>query len=212
LANVLLQMDIADDTMSTTSLCQRYLGIVFKPCLAGMLIMIATCLVRSLYKRVDKGKQPLSPPSPRPNTFDHLLASWRRLWPAHRQTDSAPAQDDSPLPSSSRARKRKMRYQRSARQANLKRTVSVPAPETLNVDVKVAPSTKQPYDAFLVVDFEGTCMLGTDFNYPNEIIVCTMCSDLPRNQADIALGVSCISSGMDGHDGRDHGEHPQSQG
>ncbi|KAK7043661.1 hypothetical protein VNI00_008272 [Paramarasmius palmivorus] len=33
-----------------------------------------------------------------------------------------------------------------------------------------AVTTKQPFDAFLVVDFEGTCDEGTDFNYPNEII------------------------------------------
>lgn len=31
---------------------------------------------------------------------------------------------------------------------------------------------KQPYDAFLVLDVEGTCESGTDFNWPNEIIVC----------------------------------------
>jgi 3'-5' exoribonuclease 1 len=30
----------------------------------------------------------------------------------------------------------------------------------------------QPYDAFLVLDVEATCLQGTDFNYPNEIIVC----------------------------------------
>lgn len=30
---------------------------------------------------------------------------------------------------------------------------------------------KQSYDAFLVLDVEATCMPGTDFNYPNEIIV-----------------------------------------
>ena len=31
---------------------------------------------------------------------------------------------------------------------------------------------KQPYDAFLVLDVEATCQEGTDFNWPNEIIVC----------------------------------------
>jgi hypothetical protein len=36
---------------------------------------------------------------------------------------------------------------------------------------RVTPSAKQVYDAFLVVDFEGTCELGSDFDYPNEIIV-----------------------------------------
>lgn len=30
---------------------------------------------------------------------------------------------------------------------------------------------KQTYEAFLVLDVEATCMPGTDFNYPNEIIV-----------------------------------------
>lgn len=31
---------------------------------------------------------------------------------------------------------------------------------------------KQPYDAYLVLDVEATCQEGTDFNWPNEIIVC----------------------------------------
>ena len=34
--------------------------------------------------------------------------------------------------------------------------------------------TRQPYEVFLVLDIEGTCDQGTDFNYPNEIIVCTV--------------------------------------
>jgi hypothetical protein len=29
----------------------------------------------------------------------------------------------------------------------------------------------QPYDAFLVLDVEATCLQGTDFQWPNEIIV-----------------------------------------
>lgn len=29
----------------------------------------------------------------------------------------------------------------------------------------------QPYDAFLVLDVEATCLPGTDFHWPNEIIV-----------------------------------------
>lgn len=36
---------------------------------------------------------------------------------------------------------------------------------------EVACPVKQPYDAFLVLDVEATCQEGTDFNYPNEIIV-----------------------------------------
>jgi hypothetical protein len=35
------------------------------------------------------------------------------------------------------------------------------------------PRIKQPFEVFLVLDIEGTCDLGTDFNYPNEIIVRT---------------------------------------
>jgi 3'-5' exoribonuclease 1 len=30
---------------------------------------------------------------------------------------------------------------------------------------------QQPYDAFLILDVEATCFQGTDFDYPNEIIV-----------------------------------------
>jgi 3'-5' exoribonuclease 1 len=33
---------------------------------------------------------------------------------------------------------------------------------------------QQPYDAFLILDVEATCFQGTDFNYPNEIIVRTV--------------------------------------
>ncbi|EEB86870.1 hypothetical protein MPER_16022, partial [Moniliophthora perniciosa FA553] len=36
--------------------------------------------------------------------------------------------------------------------------------------LRKAIARKQPLDAFLVVDFEGTCEEGSDFNYPNEII------------------------------------------
>ena len=32
----------------------------------------------------------------------------------------------------------------------------------------------QPYDVFLVLDVEATCQQGTDFNFPNEIIVRTV--------------------------------------
>jgi hypothetical protein len=31
---------------------------------------------------------------------------------------------------------------------------------------------KQPYDAFLVLDVEATCVQGGGLNWPNEIIVC----------------------------------------
>jgi hypothetical protein len=45
--------------------------------------------------------------------------------------------------------------------------LSIPTTPGRPVDARV----KQPYEAFLVLDIEGTCELGTDFNYPNEIIV-----------------------------------------
>ncbi|KAF8162991.1 ribonuclease H-like domain-containing protein [Crassisporium funariophilum] len=34
---------------------------------------------------------------------------------------------------------------------------------------------KQPYEVFLVLDIEGTCKLGGDFEYPNEIIEFPVC-------------------------------------
>ncbi|KAJ7172693.1 ribonuclease H-like domain-containing protein [Mycena filopes] len=34
---------------------------------------------------------------------------------------------------------------------------------------------KQPYDAFLLLDFEATCRLGGNFDYPNEIIEFPVC-------------------------------------
>jgi hypothetical protein len=33
---------------------------------------------------------------------------------------------------------------------------------------------RQTYDAFLVLDVEATCCQGSDFSYPNEIIVCIL--------------------------------------
>lgn len=38
-------------------------------------------------------------------------------------------------------------------------------------EVPLDSRSKQPYEAFLVLDVEGTCQLGSDYNYPNEIIV-----------------------------------------
>lgn len=36
-------------------------------------------------------------------------------------------------------------------------------------------SSQHPYDAYLVMDIEGTCEAGSDFDWPNEIIV-SLCS------------------------------------
>lgn len=37
-----------------------------------------------------------------------------------------------------------------------------------------AARVKQPYDAFLVLDVEATCLQGAGFDWPNEIIVCIL--------------------------------------
>ncbi|KAF8874627.1 ribonuclease H-like domain-containing protein [Gymnopilus junonius] len=60
-----------------------------------------------------------------------------------------------------------MRYKgRSTRHPNKKQPIS-------RSDLSTTPHrAKQPYDVFLVLDIEGTCKAGTDFNYPNEIIEC----------------------------------------
>lgn len=54
-----------------------------------------------------------------------------------------------------------------------------PAPPDSRLRRTFAPSL-QPYDAFLVLDVEATCLQGTDFNYPNEIIVCPFTKRLSR--------------------------------
>lgn len=49
------------------------------------------------------------------------------------------------------------------------------AADALAEPAVVAPSTYQPYDAFLVLDVEATCIQGGDFSYPNEIIEWPVC-------------------------------------
>ena len=51
-----------------------------------------------------------------------------------------------------------------------------PALRSVDVEPKLEKQespwpVKQPFDAFLVLDVEATCQEGTDFNWPNEIIV-----------------------------------------
>ncbi|ESK93004.1 double-strand sirna ribonuclease [Moniliophthora roreri MCA 2997] len=53
--------------------------------------------------------------------------------------------------------------------STIEQSTSQSTPATLE-PLRKAIARKQPFDAFLVVDFEGTCEEGTDFNYPNEII------------------------------------------
>ncbi|KAF7791248.1 hypothetical protein EIP86_002262 [Pleurotus ostreatoroseus] len=45
-------------------------------------------------------------------------------------------------------------------------------------------ATRQTYDAFLVLDVEATCQLGTDFNYANEIIASHLITILSSSLSD----------------------------
>lgn len=120
-----------------------------------MLLMIAVSLVRSFYKRIasqDKGEKSESQTS---NIRSNPVLLNRR------QT----AFEQSVLPLS--PPKKNMRYNKTARRAKVKK----PAVKTTDLAAPCIEKTIQPYEVFLVLDLEGTCKLGTDFNYPNEIIV-----------------------------------------
>jgi len=69
----------------------------------------------------------------------------------------------------------------------------VPVPQS-TPDTRV----KQPYEAFLVLDIEGTCELGTDFNYPNEIIVGdhSHIYSFPHLHLEIFTGIPRLSAQM----------------
>jgi len=82
------------------------------------------------------------------------------------------------------------------------------APEVL-VDLR----TKQPYEAFLVLDVEGTCQLGSDFNYPNEIIVRVHVTNRSSSFSlcfDV-LGIPCMFAAVDGQVGRRQGTQAQTR-
>ncbi|KAF9483805.1 hypothetical protein BDN70DRAFT_873427 [Pholiota conissans] len=128
------------------------------------LFMIATCLIRSYRKRVGyqhKGRHFVSQTSPQHSSS--FFGPFSALWSPISQVDISSPSEQVLLPR--RTTKRNMRYQTSARQFKTKKQIVVTT-ETPYVIHK----TTQPYDAFLVLDLEGTCELGTDFNYPNEII------------------------------------------
>jgi hypothetical protein len=82
------------------------------------------------------------------------------------------------------------------------------SPEVL-VDLR----TKQPYEAFLVLDVEGTCHLGSDYNYPNEIIVRVYVTNRFFSfflRFDV-LGISCMFTAVDGQVSRRQGTQAQSR-
>jgi len=129
---------------------------------ACMLVMIATCLTRSVYKRFRtqpkeneaESKTPSSQPTP---LFGLSPQFWYRLKPS--EAISVPPLV--PQPSDKTA----MRYQRTPRRVKAKKKI------TPTAEPPRSPGIVQPFEAFLVLDIEGTCNQGTDFNYPNEIIV-----------------------------------------
>ncbi len=54
---------------------------------------------------------------------------------------------------------------------------------------RMAKRTKQPYETFLVLDVEGTCVQGSDFGYPNEIIV--RACHRPRRMVSLTVCFTC---------------------
>lgn len=87
---------------------------------------------------------------------------------------------DTPNPSKT---KQAMRYTRQSRFSKKKRRGFVAPAESQEIPPE--PSmTRQPYEVFLVLDIEGTCDQGTDFNYPNEIIEFPVCLMRWKNRTD----------------------------
>lgn len=60
---------------------------------------------------------------------------------------------------------------------------------------KVKPA-RQPWEYFLVLDVEATCVAGTDFNWPNEIIVRTPPSSSCGIVDQRSAGMACCSSNL----------------
>lgn len=143
------------------SLVLHTLGAYWLPC---TLIMLAAC-VMSVYKNTARSMHATSQTA---QDNSAILSFISALVPARRTQDSQSQQSEQqPLPT--RRPKRNMRYHnKSARHPKAKKVASPAA----------KPSTAQPYDVFLVLDLEGTCELGTNFDYPNEIIVRDIISTL----------------------------------
>lgn len=142
--------------------------------LCTILILIAVCLTRWLCKRPpvftlnaspDKRTQmhaqtPLSTQIRRTSSF-----SFSNLFSQMRHRPQSQVILDTSLPTSPRS----TRFSRRVR-TNTKKDSPSPTNPASNQPLR----TKQPYEAFLVLDVEATCQLGADFNFPNEIIVCVL--------------------------------------
>ena len=70
------------------------------------------------------------------------------------------------------------------------------------------PRIKQPFEVFLVLDIEGTCDLGTDFNYPNEIIVRARMTFYKNTYFFLMIipGIACLYAALEGQNGRWQGK------
>ncbi|KAH9483755.1 3'-5' exonuclease eri1 [Psilocybe cubensis] len=120
-----------------------------------MLVMIATCLLRSFYKRVIASRDKAQSTSSQTSSIQaNPIFSEKPQPPAAQPTSP-------PTPSSS---KKNMRYLKNTRRVKGKKQFVQPTTPIVH------QKTKQPYEVFLILDIEGTCKPGTDFNYPNEII------------------------------------------
>jgi len=117
-------------------------------------LFVATCLIRWRYKRLPGNTSPRQRApsgvrlSPSPQICRHF-----------RLSDII----DPVLYSTSLAID--MRYPRRGEVSPPQNTTHISPP----------PKTRQPYEAFLILDVEATCQLGTDFNFPNEIIEFPVC-------------------------------------
>lgn len=69
-------------------------------------------------------------------------------------------------------------------------------PLSLMNEQSMAVRVYQPYDAFLVLDVEATCLQGTDFHWPNEIIVCYRVEMCPHSLIKFRNGQFVSSSGQ----------------
>jgi 3'-5' exoribonuclease 1 len=156
---------------------------------ACMLVMIAICLTRSVYKRFGiqhkneaESKTPSSELTPFPG---FSFQFWHRL----KSSEVISVSPLVPQPSNKSA----MRYQRTPRRVKAKKKL-MPTAEPPRI-----PGVVQPFEAFLVLDIEGTCNQGTDFDYPNEIIVRVVLQ--PTSTPNIVfflLGTPSLLAAMEG--------------
>ena len=114
-----------------------------------------------------------------------------------------PLKDDAPVLPPEPVPEPQMRYHKAPR-FNKRRSLGKPKPAEPSY-----PRYHQPYDAFLVLDIEGTCKFGSDFNYPNEIIVRPLFLANRRATDLDHAGVSCMSAKVGGSNAGWNGRETQ---